>query len=75
MWASIGLHYDNGGKTYVNHVSQNDYANGFRPGAAISRRFGKFSGSLRYENTASKPNAAPTNWLLSLRFSSPLYPF
>jgi hypothetical protein len=28
-------------------VSQNDYANGFRPGAAVSRRFGKFSGSLR----------------------------
>lgn len=75
MWAGIGVHYDNGGKSYVNHISQHDYANGFRPALIVGRRFGKFSVGFRYENTASKPNAAPTNGLLSLRFSGPLYPF
>jgi hypothetical protein len=74
-WASIGVHYDNGGKAYINHISQHDYANGFRPGLAISRGFGKFRVTLRYENTASKPNAAPTNGLLSLNVAGPVYPF
>jgi hypothetical protein len=75
MWASIGMHYDNGGRSFINHVPQNDYANGFRPALAVNRRFGKFSVTLRYENTASKPDAAPTNFLLSLRVAAPLYPF
>jgi hypothetical protein len=75
MWAGIGVHYDNGGQSYVNHISQHDYANGFRPALAVSRRFGKFSCTLRYENTASKPDAAPANALLSFRVSSPVYPF
>jgi hypothetical protein len=75
MWASIGVHYDNGGRSFVNQVPQNDYANGFRPGLAISRRFRKFSVTLRYENTASKPDAAPTNGLLSFRIAGPVYPF
>ena len=75
MWASIGVHYDNGGQSYVNHIPQHDYANGFRPAFAVNRRIGKFSVTLRYENTASKPNAAPTNGLISRRFAGPLYPF
>jgi hypothetical protein len=75
MWAGIGVHYDNGGQSYVNHIAQHDYANGFRPAVAISRRFGKFSCTFRYENTASKPDAAPANALLSFRVSSPVYPF
>jgi hypothetical protein len=75
MWASIGLHYDNGGQTFVNHIPQHDYANGFRPAVAVNRKIGKFSVTFRYENTASKPNDEPTNWLLSLRLSGPLYPF
>jgi hypothetical protein len=75
MWASVGLHYDNGGRSFVNHVPQNDYANGFRPALAISRRIGKFRVTLRYENTASKPNDAPTNSLFSFRLSGPVYPF
>ena len=75
MWAGIGVHYDNGGASSVNHISQHDYANNFRPAAIVNRRIGKFSFTLRYENTASKPNAAPTNWLLSIRVAGPVYPF
>lgn len=75
MWASIGVHYDNGGRSFVNHIPRHDYANGLRPALAVSRRFGKFSLTLRYENTASRPDAAPTNGLLSLRLGGPLYPF
>lgn len=75
MWASIGVHYDNGGRSSINHIPQNDYANGFRSAVAVSRRFGKFGVTLRYENTASKPNAGPTNGLLSLRLGAPLFPF
>lgn len=75
MWASIGMHYDNGGRSFINHIPQNDYANGFRPALAVSRRFGKFGVVLRYENTASRPNAAPTNSLLSIQLAGPLFPF
>lgn len=75
MFAAIGVHYDNGGQSFINHVPQDDYANGFRLQVAIGRRFGKFSVVLRYENTASRPNAAPTNSLFSLRLAGPLYPF
>jgi hypothetical protein len=75
MWASISVHYDNGGQSYVNGVPQHDYANGFRPALAINRRFRKFSVTFRFENTASRPNAAPTSGLLSLRVAGPVYPF
>jgi len=75
MYASIGVHYDNGGQSFINHVPQNDYANGFRPQVSIGRKFGKLFIALRYENTSSRPNAAPTNGLISLRVSGPLYPF
>jgi hypothetical protein len=75
MWAAVGVHYDNGGQSYVNHIPQHDYANGFRPAVAVMRRFGKIAIVFRYENIASKPNAAPTNGLLSLRIAGPLYPF
>jgi hypothetical protein len=75
MYASIGLHYDYGGESYVNGVPQNDEASGFRPALSISRAIGKFRVTLRYENTASKPRAAPTSALLSLRVAGPLYPF
>jgi Putative MetA-pathway of phenol degradation len=74
-YASIGLHYDFGGESYVNGVPQHDEANGFRPAISLSRAIGKFRVTLRYENTASTPRAAPTNGLLSLRLSGPLYPF
>lgn len=74
-WAGIGMHYDNGGRSFVNHIPLHDYANGFRPALIVGRRFGKIAVSLRYENTASKPDAVPTNSLLSLRVAGPLYPF
>ena len=75
MYASIGLHYDIGGESYVDVIPQHDQANGFRPALSISRAIWKFRVTLRYENTASTPRAAPTNALLSLRLSGPLYPF
>jgi hypothetical protein len=75
MYASIGVHYDNGGQAFVNGIPQHDYANGFRPGVSVSRAIGKFRVTLRYENTASKPNTAPTNGLLSLRLSGPLFDY
>jgi hypothetical protein len=58
----------------VNRVPQHDYANGFRPALAINRRFRKFSVTFRFENTASRQNAAPTSGLLSLRVAGPVYP-
>jgi hypothetical protein len=75
MFVAVGLHYDNGGQSYVNNVPQYDYANGFRPALAVSRGFGKFRVTLRYENTASKPHDVPSNSLFSLRLSGPVYPF
>jgi hypothetical protein len=75
MWVAIGVHYDNGGQSFINHIPQNDYANGFRPALAISRGFGKFRLTLRYENTASKPHAEPTNSLFSFRVNGPVFPF
>jgi hypothetical protein len=74
-YASIGLHYDIGGESYVNGIPQHDEASGFRPALSVSRAIGKFRVTLRYENTASTPRAAPTNALLSLRLTGPLYPF
>jgi hypothetical protein len=75
MYASIGLHYDIGGESYVDGIPQHDQASGFRPTASVSQAVATFRVTLRYENTASTPRAAPTNWLLSLRLSGPLYPF
>jgi hypothetical protein len=73
MWASIGVFYDDGGETYINGVPQHDQARGFRPSVAISRPFGKFRLTLRLDDTASTPNAAPTNRTLSLKISGPLF--
>jgi Putative MetA-pathway of phenol degradation len=73
MYASIGVYYDNGGETFVNDMPQHNAANGFRPGASISRKIGAFRVTLRYEITASTPNAVPTNGLLAIRLSGPLF--
>jgi hypothetical protein len=72
MYVGIGGYYDYGGGTYVNGISQPETtANGFRGSVGISRKFGKFGLSFRYENTASKPNAAPRSGLLVLKVSLP----
>jgi hypothetical protein len=71
MYAAIGAYYDYGGESFVNHVPQHDTANGFRASVGISRKIGKFRASFRYENTASKPNAAPWSGLLVLKLSLP----
>ena len=75
MYASIGLHYDTGGESYVDGIPQDDEASGFRPTVSVSGAVGKFRVTLLYENTASTPRAAPTNGLVSVKLSGPLYPF
>jgi hypothetical protein len=75
MWVGIGANYDYGGETFINGDSQHNTANGFRPGVSLSRArtIGKFALTLRYELTATTPRAAPTNGLLSIRLSGPLF--
>ena len=73
MYAAIGVYYDIGGETFVNDMPQHNASNRFRPGAAISRRIGAFRVTSRDEMTASTPDALPTNGLLALRLSGPLF--
>ena len=73
MYAAIGVYYDIGGETFVNDMPQHNASNRFRPGASISRKIGAFRVTLRYEMTASTPSAVPTNGLLALRLSGPLF--
>jgi Putative MetA-pathway of phenol degradation len=74
-WAGIGASYDNGGETYINSISQHNAANGFRPSVSISRArtIWKYRLTLKYELTATTPNASPTNSVLSLRTAIPLF--
>jgi Putative MetA-pathway of phenol degradation len=73
IWVGAGVYYDAGGETFVNEVPQHDRASGFRPSATISGRVGKFRLTLRYDNTASTPRAAPSNGLIALKLSAPLF--
>jgi hypothetical protein len=74
-YAGIGASYDNGGDTYINGISQHDAANGFRPSVSISRArtIWKYRLTFRYELTGTRPTASPTNSVLSLRTSVPLF--
>lgn len=69
MFAAIGGYYDYGGESYVNTIAQHDTANGFRPTVGIAKKFGRIGLTFRYENTASRPNAAAWNGLLVLKVS------
>jgi hypothetical protein len=75
MYVGIGVSYDNGGETYINNIPQRNAANGFRPGFSISRArtIWKYRLTLRYELTGTTPRAAPTNSLLQIRLSGPLF--
>ena len=75
MFAGIGASYDNGGETFVNHLSQHNGANGFRPGVTFSRArtIWKYRLTLRYELTGTTPQAAPTNSLFQINLSGPLF--
>lgn len=73
MWASIGTSYDNGGRTSINGVRQDNYLNGFRPIVALNRKIGRFSVTLRYENTANNRNADARNGLLGIRVATLLF--
>jgi hypothetical protein len=75
MFVGIGVSYDNGGETYINNFPQHNAANGFRPGVSFSRArtIWKYRLTLRYELTGTTPRAAPTNSLLSIRLSGPLF--
>jgi hypothetical protein len=74
-YAGIGASYDNGGGTYINGISQRDAANGFRPTFSISRArtLWKYRLTFKYELTGTRPNASPTNSVLSLRTAIPLF--
>ena len=74
-FAGIGASYDNGGETYINGISQHNAANGFRPSISISRArtIWKYRLTFRYELTGTRPNASPTNSVLSLRTAIPLF--
>ena len=74
-WAGIGASYDNGGETYIDSVAQHNDANGFRPSVTISRArtIWKYRVTLKYELTGTTPHSAPTNSVLLLRLSGPLF--
>jgi hypothetical protein len=75
MYVGFGVSYDNGGETYINNIPQRNAANGFRPGLSLSRArtIWKYRLTLRYELTGTTPRAAPTNSLLQIRLSGPLF--
>jgi hypothetical protein len=73
MWFSVGVFYDQGGETFINHVPQHDGASGFRPSVSLSRRFSKIRITLRLDGTASKPADVSTNRTLSLKIAAPLF--
>jgi hypothetical protein len=72
-YAGIGASYDNGGKSYINGISQYNAANGFRPSFSISRArtLWKYRLIVKYELTGTTPHSLPTNSVLSLRTSIP----
>jgi Putative MetA-pathway of phenol degradation len=74
-WAGIGASYDNGGETYINSIAQQNDANGFRPSVTISRArtIWKYRVTLKYELTGTTPHSAPTNSVVLLRLSGPLF--
>ena len=74
-FAGTGASYDNGGKTYINSISQRNAANGFRPSFLISRArtIWKYPLTLKYELTATTPHSSPTNSVLSLRTAIPIF--
>lgn len=74
-WAGIGVSYFNGGETYIDNIPQRNAANGFQPSVTLSRArtIWKYRLSLRYELTGTKPKGAPTNSLVSVRLSGPLF--
>jgi len=73
IWAGVGFYYDSGGETFINGIPQHNAAKGIRPSATISGRIGSYRLTLRYDNTASTPNADPASGLISLRLSAPLF--
>ena len=74
MWGAVGGTYDNGGRSSVDGVRQDNYVNGFRPQATISRLFFNRVGvSLRYENTQTSDKQSHRNSSLSIRIGSYLW--
>jgi hypothetical protein len=74
-WAGFGANYDNGGKTYINSISQRNAANGFQPSISLSRArtIWKFRVTLKYELTGTTPHAAPTNSVFVVRLAGPIF--
>jgi hypothetical protein len=72
-FAAVGVNYDYGGETSVDHVAQGNKANGLRPTVAISTLIGPFRVGLRYENTATRPNDLPRNGMFDVRIAMLLF--
>jgi hypothetical protein len=72
-YAAIGASYDYGGETSVDHVAQENTANGWRPTATISTVIGPLRVGLRYENTSTKTTDARRNGLFEIEIGMLLF--
>lgn len=72
-WASIGTSYDYGGESSINGVPQDNKAHGFRPIVAFNRKVGRFSITVRYENTATRTTEHDRNGLIGIRVATLLF--
>jgi hypothetical protein len=72
-YAALGTNYDYGGETSVDNVPGNNTANGFRPGVAVSRVFGRVRVTLHYENTSTRANDARRNSSVGIKFAYLLF--
>jgi hypothetical protein len=71
MVDAIGTSYDNGGKTYINSVSQYNAAKAFDPASPFgrARTLWKYRLAFKDELTGTTPNSLPTNSALLFRTS------
>ena len=74
-WAGIGVSYNRGGDTSVNHISQHNAADGFQPSVTFSRAdtIWKYRLTVRYALTGDTPTGAPANNLFQIVLAGPLY--
>jgi hypothetical protein len=70
---AIGANYDYGGETSIDHVAQDNKADGLRPTGAISTVFGPFRVGLRYENTSTSATDARRNGMWDVRVAMLLF--
>lgn len=72
-WVGVGTNYDYGGESSIDNVPQNNKASGFRPIVSFNRRVGRFSVTLRYENTSTRATDSRHNGQIGLRVATLLF--